>query len=169
MTTDPLAEGAALLDQNRPAEALACFETSSDPRAWFGRAAALHMLGRLAEAEAAYLRVLDAHVNEEALSNLVALAVESFDLERVERYARLLLNLNPESIAAWQALVVVAVERGDFAAAAESFARIDGRTILDDRAIQYRLSGDLADRLRNEFSKAPHSLKDQHGAVARSH
>lgn len=162
MTGDPVAEGAMLLDQNRPAEALTCFEQSDDARARFGRGVALQMLGRWEEAEAAYLRVIEAHPHEEALANLIALAIEKFDLERVERYSRQLVNLNPDAVIGWQGLVVVAVERRDFGAAAEYFARVDGRAIADERAIQYRLSGHIADRLRGEWSR------EKYGAVARS-
>ncbi len=163
MIPDAVSAGARLLDQNRVNEALACFEACDDRRGWFGRAVALQLLGRLDEAEAAYLRVLEQMAQPEALANLVALAIEKFDLERVERYARRLLQMDPDSIVAWQALLVVAVERREFASAASYFARIDGRPApASEGAIQYRLSGYMADRLRAE------PVGGQNGAAAGS-
>ena len=155
-------EGARLLDQNRPAEALALFAASgtvcNDARARFGCAVALQLLGRLDEAEAAYLAVLETEANAEALANLVGLAIEKFDLERVERYSRRLLEIEPDSTIAWQGLLVVAIERRDYEAASSYFARIESRIgAADERAIQYRLNWKMVDRLREGY-----------GAVARA-
>ncbi len=155
-------DGERLLRENRYAEALQCFAAGTDVRAWFGMAAALQMLTRFDEAEAAYERVLEQGANDEALANLIALNIERFDLARVERHSRRLLARNGTAMAAWQGLLVVAIERRDFETAAECFSRIDGSTALaDDRAIQYRLSSAMADRLR-EMSKGIN------GAVART-
>jgi tetratricopeptide (TPR) repeat protein len=163
MTGDPVSAGVSLLDQNRVNEALACFESADDRSAWFGRAVALHLLGRLDEAEAAYLRVMEQMPNEEALANLVALAVEKFDLERVELYSRKLLEINAEATIGWQGLLVVAVERRDYESAAAYLGRVESRgAIKDESAIQYRLSGNLADRLRAELQRGGN------GALARS-
>ncbi|HTS78809.1 MAG TPA: hypothetical protein VMG40_21535, partial [Bryobacteraceae bacterium] len=97
------------------------------------------------------------------LANLVALAVEKFDLERVERYSRKLVEINAEATIGWQGLLVVAVERRDYESAAAYLARVESRSaIKDESAIQYRLSGNLADRLRAELQRG------RNGALARS-
>jgi len=155
-------DGERLLRESRFEEALKCFASGTGVRAWFGMAAALQMLGRFDEAEAAYERVLEQGANDEVLANLIALNIERFDLARVERHSRRLLARNGTAMAAWQGLLVVAVERRDFETAAECFSRIDGSTAsADDRAIQYRLSGAMADRLRG-------MSKGIHGAFART-
>jgi tetratricopeptide (TPR) repeat protein len=155
-------DGERLLRENRAQEALACFAAESGAQARFGQAVALHLLARFDDAEAAYEEVLADGNNDEALSNLIALNIERFDLERVERHSRRLLERNGEARMAWQGLLVVAVERRDFEAAAECFHRMDGSAgPVDDRAIQYRLSRTLVDRLR-EMSKGVD------GAITRS-
>ncbi len=151
-------DGERLLQENRFQEALECFAANTGVRAWFGMAAALQMLGRFDEAEATYERVLEHGVNDEALSNLIALNIERFDLERVERHSRRLLERNRTAAMGWQGLLVVAVERRDFDAAAVYFRHIDENVApADDRAIQYRLSSTIAERLRGI-----------HGAVTRT-
>ncbi len=163
MTGGPVSAGVGLLDQNRVNEALACFESIDDRRAWFGRAVALQLLGRLDEAEAAYLRVMEQKPDEEALANLVALAVEKFDLERLERYSRKLVEMNAAATVGWHGLLVVTVERRDYESAAAYLERAEsGRAIEDESAIQYRMSGQLADRLRAELQRG------RNGALARS-
>jgi tetratricopeptide (TPR) repeat protein len=154
-------DGERLLQESRFEDALECFAADTGDRAWFGRAVALHMLGRFDEAEASYERVLERDLNDEALANLIALNIERFDLERVERHSRRLLERSRTATVAWQGLLVVAVERRDFQTAAECFRHIDGVdrsvTPADDGAIQYRLSHTIAERLRG-----------MHGAVTRS-
>jgi tetratricopeptide (TPR) repeat protein len=156
-----LRDGERLLQESRFEDALECFAADTGHRAWFGRAVALHMLGRFDDAEAAYERVLEQEMNDEALANLIALNVERFDLERVERHSRRLLERSPTATVAWQGLLVVAVERRDFQTAADCFRHIDGvnRSMApaDEGAIQYRLSHAIAERLRG-----------MHGAVTRS-
>jgi tetratricopeptide (TPR) repeat protein len=155
---DMIRDGERLLGENRFEEALKCFAADTGHRARFGSAVALQMLGRFDEAEAAYEQALEHGVNDEALGNLIALNIERFDLERVERHSRRLLERNPKAMVAWQGLLVVAVERRDFSAAAKCFGHIDGsRTQADDGAIQYRLSHTMAERLRG-----------MHGSVTRS-
>jgi tetratricopeptide (TPR) repeat protein len=175
MEDDPVTAAVTMLHQNRPAEALALFNqalarfnaAASQERASFGKAVALHLLGRLDEAEQEYLRRIDLAPNDEILANLIALAVEKFDLPKVEQYSLRLLESNPESIVAWQGLLVVAMERRDLESAAEYFAHIDGRTPApDDRAIQYRLTGHMADKLRGLVR--PVLVKGTNGSVARS-
>jgi tetratricopeptide (TPR) repeat protein len=149
MNWDPVERGERMLREGRHQEALAWFDSQEGVAARFGAAVALQLLGRLDEAEEAWELVLESGENPEALANLVALNVERFDLDRVERYSGRLLAADADSLVAWQGLLVVAVERRDFETAAKCFARLDGRTaVADDRAIQYRLSRATADRLR---------------------
>ena len=56
--------------------------------------------------------------SEETLSNLIALAVETEDLDRVRDYGQRLLKISPQSPAALQGLAAVALERQDHHAAA---------------------------------------------------
>jgi tetratricopeptide (TPR) repeat protein len=140
--------GERMLREGRYKEALACFDAEAGDAARFGAAVALQLLGRFDDAEAEWERVLESGENREALANLIALSIECFDLDRVERYAYRLLETDPDSVVAWQGLLVVAVERRDYRIAADCFAHIDGRTVVDHRAIQYRLSRATVDRLR---------------------
>jgi len=153
--------GNCLLHLNRFEEALACFDqcwsAGSRRRALFGKAVALHLLRRFDQAEAGYERVvaLDSKA-EEPLSNLISMCVEVFDLEKIQRYARRLLDLNPRSGAALEALALVAIERRDHAMATHFFARaaelgihtLDGADYgaqREDRdgVIEYRLSREV--------------------------
>src|SRR5262249_5516061 len=82
-----IALGDCFLRLNRPEEALESFDQCraemERPHALFGKAIALQRLRRFDEAEAAYesLLAIDPE-SEEALSNLVALAMEVFDRTR---------------------------------------------------------------------------------------
>lgn len=145
-----LEHGARLLVDGKWEDALACFESSGGPKAIFGQAVALQLLGRFEDAANAYDRVLEMDPrHQEALANLVAMCVELFDLERVERYAARLLALDEDSAIALQGLIVVAVERRDYESAGLWFARLrpceDGRS----DAVEYRLSRDVVERLRD--------------------
>ena len=120
--------GASLLYLNRLHEALACFLQCSgalDGAASFGKAVALQLLQRFGEAENAYEAVLASDPDsEEALSNLIALAIETEDLDRVREYSHRLLKISPQSPAALQGLATVALERQDHHAAARYCDRI---------------------------------------------
>ena len=120
--------GASLLYLNRLNEALAsfyqCSETLPGP-AMFGKAVALQLLHRFGEAENAYEELLAADPNsEETLSNLIALAIETSDLDRVRDYSQRLLKLSPQSPAALQGLATVALQHQDHHAAARYCDRI---------------------------------------------
>ena len=146
-----------LLEAGRFEEALISFDSGNDLGCVFGRGVALQMLGRLDEAEAAYDRVLAADPKHtETLANLVALSVEKFDLERVEEYARRLLDLDCDSVIALRGLTVVAVERRDYESAANWFARLAAGDDHCRDAVEYRLSRQVVDRLR-----------EHHGSVTR--
>jgi tetratricopeptide (TPR) repeat protein len=151
-----MTKGQQLLEEGRFEDALACF-SGNDLRSAFGRAVSLQMLGRFEESEQAYEVVLAADPShEETLANLIALNVERFQLERVERYSRRLLEICPNAQVALRGLLVVAVERRDFDIAALLFAKLD----LDDTAcrdgVEYRLSRQVADRLKDHNGTVAH-------------
>ncbi len=62
--------------------------------------------------------------SEEALSNLIALNVETHNLDRVREYSRRLLKISPQSQVAMQGLATVALERHDHHAAARYCDRL---------------------------------------------
>ena len=145
-----------LLDEGRFEEALASFD-GNDIRSTFGRAAALHMLGRLDEAEMEYEAVLDADpAHDETLSNLIALNVERFQLQSVERYALRLLAIRGNSQIALRGMIVVAVERGDLDLAANCFARLEPPLEKTGDAVEYRLSRQVVDRLKDHHASVTH-------------
>jgi tetratricopeptide (TPR) repeat protein len=154
------------LHLNRTEEALACFEQcwsqSSRARAEFGKAAALQVLRRFDQAEAAYERALAADPRlDEALSNLIAMSMEVFDLSRIHRYALRLLDLLPHSAIALQALTLVALERREFEEAAYYFGRFQERAretahgLDSEEAIEYRLSEEVVARLNQMIGHRP--------------
>jgi tetratricopeptide (TPR) repeat protein len=120
--------GASLLYLNRLDEALAAFHECSDAfsrPAAFGKAVALQLLHRFGEAEHAYEILLGYDPDcEETLSNLIALAVETEDYDRVRVYSQRLLKISPQSPAALQGLATVALYRQDHHAAARHCDRI---------------------------------------------
>jgi len=118
--------GDCLLRLNRLEPALNCFDQcwsdAAQRQALFGKGVALQLLRRFDEAEIAYERVLALDGKaEEVLANLIAMSMEVFDLERVWRYARRLVEINPLSVPGLQGLTLVAVERGDMETAARHF------------------------------------------------
>jgi tetratricopeptide (TPR) repeat protein len=120
--------GASLLYLNRPDQALDSFHQCSEALelpALFGKAVALQLLHRFAEAERAYEIVLTSDPNsQETLSNLIALSVETHNLDRLHDYSRRLLKISPESQVALQGLAIVALERDNHHAAARYCDRI---------------------------------------------
>jgi tetratricopeptide (TPR) repeat protein len=126
--TARLGLGASLLYLNRLDEALATFHRCSGALAGpasFGKAVALQLLQRLGEAENAYEVVLASDPNsEETLSNLIALGIETEDLDRVRDYSLRLLKISPQSPVALQGLATVALQRHDHHAAARYCDRI---------------------------------------------
>lgn len=153
--------GDCLLRLNRFEDALVCFDQcwsdASRRRALFGKAVALHLLRRFDQAEASYERVLTLDPKaEEALANLIAMCVEVFDLEKIQRYARWLLDINPRSGAALEGLALVAIERREHESAARFFARAaelgteavcTAQREHGDSIIEYRLSRQVLDSL----------------------
>jgi len=120
--------GASLLYLNRLDDALATFHQCSDAPegpAAFGKAVALQLLHRFGEAESAYEALLVSDPDsQEALSNLIALNVETNDLDRVRDYSQRLLKISAQSPVALQGLATVALERDDHHAAARYCDRI---------------------------------------------
>ena len=122
---------------------------------------ALQLLRRFDQAETSYERVLTLDPKaEEALANLIAMCVEVFDLEKIQRYSRRLLDLNPRSGAALEGLALVAIERREHENAARFFARaaeLGTETVSaaeyaalreqGDSVIEYRLSREVLDSL----------------------
>ncbi len=153
--------GDALLEAGHPEQALACFEACSPEddsppmdalgrAALFGRAAANQRLGRFPSAQILYERLLAADPQaEEALSNLIAMHVERFDLSRVEYYSRRLLEIDPRSAIACQGLALVEVERREYPAAMYWLSRIAECDPPPEGidAIEYRLSPKVQARL----------------------
>ena len=124
-----LALAACELHLNRPQDALAnfdrCWSDSARGPALFGKAVALQLLRRFAEAATAYERILAADPNsEEVLSNLIALSIEARELENARRYSLRLLELRPQSTIALQGLAAVALERREYEAAVQYCGRI---------------------------------------------
>ncbi len=134
LTLDPardaarLGLGASLLYLNRLDEALTVFDQCSRTlpgAAAFGKAVALQLLNRFSEAESAYEILLASDADPaETLSNLVALHVETGDLDRVRDYSQRLLKIVPQSPAALQGLATVALQGQDHHAAARYCDRI---------------------------------------------
>ena len=148
--------GGCLLHLNRFEEALECFDRcwseAARHAALFGKGVALHMLRQFDEAEAVYKHVSEAEPNaEEALSNLIAMSMEVFDLGRVHRYSQQLLERAPQSRIALQGLTLVAIERQDYETAAAYFSRLPtpppGTDGEENDAIEYRLSQEVLERL----------------------
>jgi tetratricopeptide (TPR) repeat protein len=158
--------GDCLLRLNRLEQALNCFDQcwsdGAQRRALFGKGVVLQLLRRFDEAEIAYERLLALDGKaEEALANLIAMSMEVFDLERVQRYSRRLVEINPHSVPALQGLTLVAVERGEMETAARHFSRLaeiapeslgPARDTSDD-VIEYRVSRKAIDRIK-EFMPA---------------
>ena len=159
--------GDCLLHLNRLEQALNCFDQcwsdAAQRQAVFGKAVALQLLRRFDEAEIAYERVLALDGKaEEALANLIAMSLEVFDLERVWRYARRLVEINPRSVPGLQGLALVATERGDMQTAARHFAILAAQApesirparesdAPPDDVIEYRVNRAAIDRLKESL------------------
>jgi tetratricopeptide (TPR) repeat protein len=160
--------GDCLLRLNRLEPALSCFDQcwsdAAQRQAEFGKGVALQLLRRFDEAEIAYERVLalDGRV-EEALANLIAMSLEVFDLERVLRYARRLVEINPRSVPGLQGLTLVAVERGDMETAARHFSTLAEHASESVRpssdssedVIEYRLNRKAIDHFKDFMRTRP--------------
>ena len=148
-----------LLSLRRFAPALECFDQcwseASQRRALFGKAVALQCLRRFDEAEKHYERLLtiDPYA-EEALANMIAMAIEVFDLTRIQKHSQRLLEVNSRSVTACKGLALCAIERSDFTTAARYFKRVaelePGVTIPPEQGsegAEYRISREVLDSL----------------------
>ena len=154
-----------LLRLKRFEAALACFDEcwseGARRRALFGKAVTLQLLRRLDEAEKLYERLLTIDPEaEEALSNLIAMSMEVFELARVQRYSQRLLDINSRSTVALQGLALAAIERLDYTAAARYFHRalelepeIMHPPTEPSDAVEYRISRKIFDSLEETRRK----------------
>ena len=162
--------GDCLLQLNRLEAALSCFDQcwsdAAQRQALFGKGVALQLLRRFDEAEIAYERLLTLDGKaEEALANLIAMSLEVFDLERVLRYARRLVEINPRSVPGLQGLTLVAVERGDLETGARHFSKLAEHAAesvrpspdSSDDVIEYRLNRKVIDHFRDFMRNRPAS------------
>jgi tetratricopeptide (TPR) repeat protein len=154
-----------LLRLRRFEAALTCFDEcwseGSRRRALFGKAVALQLLRRLDEAEKLYERLLAIDpAAEEALSNLIAMSMEVFELARVQKYSQRLLEINSQSTVALKGLALAAIERLDYAAAAHYFHRalelepeIMHPPAEPSEAVEYRISRKIFDSIEETRRK----------------
>jgi hypothetical protein len=98
------------------------------------------------------------------VSQTRAMAAHVFDLERVLRYSRRLVENNPRSVPGLQGLTLVAVERGDMDTAARHFSTLANQAPEPDHAsegsediIEYRLSQKAIDYFRDFMRTRPAS------------
>jgi tetratricopeptide (TPR) repeat protein len=138
-----------------------CWSEGSRRRALFGKAVALQLLRRLDEAVKLYERLLTIDpAAEEALSNLIAMSMEVFELARVQTYSQRLLEINSHSTVALKGLALAAIERLDYTAAARYFHRaleldpeIMHRPAEPSDAVKYRISRKIFDSLEETRRK----------------
>jgi len=163
-----------LLRLRRFEAALTCFDgcwsEGSRRRALFGKAVALQLLRRLDEAEKLYERLLAIDPRaEEALSNLIAMSMEVFELARVQKYSQRLLEIDSNSTVALKGLALAAIERLDYTAAAGYFHRaleldpeIMHPPVQPSDAVEYRISRKIFDSL--EETRRKQKFKTAHAS-----
>jgi len=138
-----------------------CWSEASRRRALFGKAVALQLLRRFDESAAHYERLLAIDPGaEEALCNLIAMAMEVFELARVQKYSQRLLEINSRSTAALKGLALAAMERRDYPAAAQYFFQVAelepavmGPPPESGDAVEYRISRKVFDSLEETRRK----------------
>ncbi len=161
-----------LLRLGRYGAALECFDKcwseASRRRSLFGKALALQLLRRFDEAEKHYEHLLTIDpAAEEALSNLIAMSMEVFELARVQKYSQRLLELNSHSTAALKGLALAAIERHDYPAASRYFYQlvevdpaVARRPEERSDAVEYRISRRVFESLeeirRKQKTRAAH-------------
>ena len=106
--------------------ALESFETAltgkgaNEDKILFGKAIALHRLGRLEEAGEIYRKLLTANPNSaELLSNLMAVALARKDDGKTKELAERLLKIQPQSRQALEGLAAMALARSDYSGAVQ--------------------------------------------------
>ena len=147
-----------------------CWSDASRQRALFGKALALQLLRRFDEAEKHYERLLTMDPTaEEALSNLIAMSMEVFELARVQKYSQRLLEINARSIAALQGLALAAIERRDYPVAARYFYQLTELhpevmrpPAEQSQAVEYRISRKIFESL--EEARRKQKFKTAHAS-----
>ncbi len=138
-----------------------CWSEASRSRALFGKAVALQCLRRFDDAENHYERLLavDPYA-EEALANMITMAMEVFELGRVQKYSQRLLEVNSHSVAACKGLALCAIERRDYPAASRYYQQVaelePGITMPPTEgadAVEYRISRKIFDNLEETGQK----------------
>jgi len=126
-----IGRGLCLLRLNRADAALPCWEAAlndlppskKDQRQddiLFGKAVALHKLGRLEEASDIYNQLLPANPNSiDLLANLTTLSIARKDEAKAKEMAERLFKIQPEARVALEGLAANALSRGDYGAAAQ--------------------------------------------------
>src|SRR2546427_2065842 len=103
-----------------------CLKAKADLEpAQFGKAVALHLAGKLAEADALYRKLLPRSPNsEELLGNLIAAGIERRDNVAVKEFSERLYRALPTSAAALEGLATLAFSKGDFETAAAHCSKL---------------------------------------------
>src|SRR5262249_25842061 len=127
-TGSQLGLGICLLHLGQPADALAALEACLERQpfresALRGKAAALQMLDRTAEAAELYQRLLFRDPqSEELLASVMSLALERCDYESLEAYSRRLLEIKPRSLPGLECLALAAFGSRDYDGAVRNCA-----------------------------------------------
>src|SRR5258708_5116057 len=103
-----------------------CLKVRADlSEAQFGKAVALHLAGKLVEADTLYRKLLPRSPNsEELLGNLVAVGMARKDNAAVKEFSQRLFRTQPASAAALEGLATLAFSEGDFETAAAHCSKL---------------------------------------------
>jgi tetratricopeptide (TPR) repeat protein len=165
-----IGRGLCLLRLNRADAALPCWEAAlngvpaakKDQRKddiLFGKAVALHQLGRLEEASDLYNQLLPANPNSiDLLANLTTLSLARKDEARAKEMAERLFKIQPESRAALEGLAATAFWRGDYSAAAQHCSQLikvagDAYEVWFNLGVAYHKTGRL-EQAANAYREA---------------
>ena len=125
-----LGVGVAELHRNKPEAALAAFEEClkaqpDNTGALYGRAVTLHLLGRNDEAMESYHKLLPNNsADAELVTNVIRLALERKEYDKVREYSEKLLKLRPNAQAGLSGMIAAAMARGDHKSAAQLGAQL---------------------------------------------
>jgi tetratricopeptide (TPR) repeat protein len=122
--------GVSELHCNKPEAALAAFEAalksqSGHSRAQYGKAIAMHLLGRTQEAQEVYQKLLpDNSTDAELLTNMIRLALARAEHDKAREYSEKLLKLRPNAQAGLTGMIAAAMARNDYKSAAQLGAQL---------------------------------------------
>jgi len=131
-----IGRGLCLLRLNRPEAALPCWEAARkdlptekkgqrQDDILFGKAVALHQMGRLEEAADLYQTLLPANPNStDLLANLISLSATRKEDTRAKDLAERLLKIQPDSRTALECLAAIALAGGDYSAAVQHSSQL---------------------------------------------